>query len=164
MDVGASETARTVTWNSFLGSTNSFMVYSGEQYSILLSIELASHVEYRSSGVFICVDNQASIRTISNMSSRSGHHIVQRIVEEMEKPRKDGNLIELHWVPAHMGIASNELADKAAKEAREWRLKKTRRGGTRELDTTGATAAQTPLVKELVLAKAAILGRRASAE
>ena len=64
---------------------------------------------------------------------------------------------------AHMGIAGNDLADKAAKEATGWRLKKTRRGGTRELDT-GSTAAQTPLVRELVSAKATILGRRASAE
>ena len=84
-------------------------------------------------------------------------------MEEIEKLRKDGYVIELHWVPAHMGIAGNELADKAAKEATGWRLKKTRKGSTRELDT-GSTAAQTLLVKELGLAKATILGRRAAAE
>ena len=161
--VGASATAKSVTWNSFLGSTDSFTVYSGELYGILLGTGLASHVGYRPGRVFICVDNQASIRAIGNSSSKSGQHIVQRIVEEIEKLRKSGYVIELHWIPAHMGIVGNELADKAAKEATGWRLKKTRRGGTTELDT-GSIAAQTTLVKELVLAKAAILGRKNVAE
>lgn len=154
--VGASATSKTVTWNSFLGSTNSFTVYSGELYGILLGTGLASNVGYRPGRVFICVDSQASIRANGNPSSKSGQHIVRRVVEEIEKLRKDGYVIELQWVPAYMGIAGNELADKAAKEATGWRLKKTRRGGTRELDT-GSTAAQTPLVKELVPAKATIL-------
>lgn len=72
---------------------------------------------YRPGTVFLCVDNQASIRAIGNPSSKSGQHIVQRVVEEFEKLRKDGFIIELHWVSAHMGLADNELADKAAKEA-----------------------------------------------
>lgn len=123
----------------------------------------ASHVEYRPGRVFICVDSQASIRTIGNPSSKSGQHIVQKVVEEIEKLREEGYIIELHWVSAHMGIAGNETADKAAKEATGWRVKRTRRGGTRELDTS-STAAQTPLLKELASAKAAILRKRALAE
>lgn len=42
-------------------------------------------------------------------------------------------------------------------------MKKTRRGSTRELDT-GSITAQTLLVKELILAKATILERRAAAK
>ena len=137
--VGVLVITRTVTWNSFLGSTNSFTVYSGELYGILLGTGLASHVGYKPGRVFICVDNQASICAIGNPSSRSGQHIVQRVVEEIEKLRKDDYVIELYWVPAYMGIAGNELADKAAKEATGWRLKRRRRGGIKELDT-GSTA------------------------
>ena len=91
-------------------------------YGSLLGTGLASHVGHRLGRVFIYVDNQASIRTIGNPSSKSGQHIVQRVIEEIEKLRKDGYVIELHWVPAHMGIAGNELADKAAKEATGWKL------------------------------------------
>ncbi len=129
----------------------------------MLGIGLASHVEYRPGKVFICVDNQASICTIGNPSSKSGQHIVHKIVEEIKKLREEYYIIELHWVPAHMGIAGNETAVKAAKEATGWRVKKTRREGIRELDTS-STAAQTPLVKELVSAKAAILRKRVLAE
>ncbi len=135
----ASTTAKSVTWSSFPGSTDSFTVYSEELYGILLGTGLASHVEYRPGRVFICVNNQASICAIGNPSSKSGQHIVQRIVEEIQKLRKSEYVIELHWILAHMGIVRNELADKAAKEATGWRLKKTRRGGTRKLDT-GSTA------------------------
>ena len=92
--VGASATAKSVTWNSFLGSTDSFTVYSGELYGILLGAGHASHVEYRPGRVFICVDNQASICAIGNSSRGSGQHIVQRIVEEIEKLRKSGYVIE----------------------------------------------------------------------
>lgn len=144
--MGASATTQNITWSSFVGSTNSFTVYLGELYGILLGIGLASHVEYRPGKVFICVDNQASICTIGNPSSKSGQHIVHKIVEEIKKLREEGYIIELHWVPAHMGIAGNETAVKAAKEATGWRVKKTRREGIRELDTS-STAAQTPLVK-----------------
>lgn len=108
--LGASATTRTVAWNPFLGSTNSFTDYSGELYGSLPGTGLASHVGHRLGRVSIYVDNQASISTIGNPSSKSGQHIVQRVIEEIEKLRKDGYVIELHWVPAHMGIAGNELA------------------------------------------------------
>lgn len=58
-----------------------------------------------------------------------------------------------------MDIVGNKLADKVAKEAIRWKLKKTRKGRTRESDT-GSTTTQTPLAKKLVSAKAAILGKR----
>lgn len=40
-----------------------------------------------------------------------------KVVEEFEKLRKDGYIIEVHGIPVHMGIAGNKPADKAAKEA-----------------------------------------------
>lgn len=51
-----------------------------------------------------------------------------------------------------MGIHGKEAADKSAKEATEWRLKKPRRGKAREVDTS-SPAAKAELVKELISAK-----------
>lgn len=56
------------------------------------------------------------IRAIGNQNSKSGHHIVQKVVEEIEKLRKDGYVIKFHRVPAHISIAGNELANKTAKK------------------------------------------------
>ena len=55
--VGALATTRTVTWNSFLSSTNFFTVYLGELYGILLRTGLASHVGCKPGRVFIYVNN-----------------------------------------------------------------------------------------------------------
>lgn len=157
--VGVSARTKAVTWNFFYGSTNLFTVYSEKLYGILLKTGLASHMGYRLSRVFICVDNQALIRVISNLNSKSGQHIVQRIVEEINELKKDDYIIELHWIPIYMSIAGKELANKVAKEAIGWRLKKRRRGGIRKLNT-GSIAVQTTLVKELVLTKATILEKK----
>lgn len=72
---------------------------------------------YRPGRVFLCVDNHASIRAIDNPGRMSGQYIMLRIVEEIKKLRKSEYIIELHWIPTHMGIVGNELVDKAAKEA-----------------------------------------------
>ena len=62
-----------------------------------------------------------------------------------------------------MGIDGNEAADKSAKEATGWRLKKLRRGKTREEDTP-STATKAQLVKELISAKKTQLALRALEE
>ena len=42
--------------------------------------------------------------------------------------------VELHWIPAHIGIEGNEKADRKAKEATGWR-ERTVHGRTKEVDT-----------------------------
>ena len=92
------------------------------------------------------MDSQAAIRAVGSPKNKSGQHIVRRIVSAIDRIRQRGSTVEIHWVPAHIGLCGNEAADKSAKEATGWRLKKLRRGGVREEDTL-STAAKAQWVK-----------------
>lgn len=59
----------------------------------------------------IYTDNQAAIRKIKDPNSKSGQHLVQNIVTMIDGLQSAGVEIEIHWVPAHVGIAGNEKAD-----------------------------------------------------
>ncbi len=45
--------------------------------------------------------------------------MMQIIVGEIEKSRKDSYLMKLYWILAYSGIASNKLGNKAAKKESE---------------------------------------------
>lgn len=76
----------------------------------------------------ICVDNRAAIHMISNPGRRSGQHIVHRIVSLVDGLQQKEFTVELHGLPAHIEIRGNEAAERAAKEATKWRLRKIRWG------------------------------------
>jgi len=86
----------------------------------------------------ICIYNQAAIRAVNNQSSSSGQHLIKNIVKLVNMLRKKGIEMELRWVPAHIGIKGNEMADVAAKQATGWKQKKNRRGKMVEYDTIQA--------------------------
>ena len=67
--------------------------------------------------VIINTDNQASIQAIGDPRKHSGQSFVIAAIEWINYLRKEGFAIELHWIPAYMGIDGNEMADKEAKEA-----------------------------------------------
>lgn len=71
----------------------------------------------------VCIDNQAAIQAVHNPGASSGQYLVKWIVWLINNLRNKGVEIELHWVPAHIGIKGNEQADVAAKQATGWRLK-----------------------------------------
>ena len=95
----------------------------------------------------ICIDNQAAILAVYNPGASSGQYLVKWIVRLIDGLRRQNIEVELHWVPAHIGIEGNEKADIAAKQATGWRLKG-QRGRQKEVDT-GQTAPQAQLVRVL---------------
>ncbi|SCV73783.1 BQ2448_6213 [Microbotryum intermedium] len=96
-------------------------VYSAELDGITLAMRMLLHAPpaTRERRIVICVDNQAAVRVAT--STRTGPGQAQRIEirrlylelkEELELKS-----IKLQWVPGHVEIDGNELADEAAKEA-----------------------------------------------
>jgi len=69
--------------------------------------------------VWIFSDSQAAIKRLRNSSLKPGQYYVQSIRKWAEKFQDLGIQLHLNWVPGHMNIRGNELADKAAKKGTE---------------------------------------------
>jgi len=158
--IGAAAVAPHRTIKSFLGSTANYTVYSAELYGIILATILASMPNHDKSKITICGDNQAAIRAVENPGNSSGQHLVEFIIVFIEKLRSKGVKVELHWVPAHIGIDGNESADIAAKQATGWRQKKSKRGKLVEYDSKH-TAKPAMLARPLRNAQKSTLAKNA---
>jgi len=62
---------------------------------------------------------QAAICTTRSVKGQPGHHLVDRVHEQMnEAHRPHGNTtLEMRWTPSHEGIEGNECLDEEAKMA-----------------------------------------------
>jgi len=122
---GAAAVSPHRTMKAFLGLSTNFTVSSAELYSIILAAILASIPAHGKDKVIICIDNQAAITG----NRESGQQLRSAFGQVfIEKLCSKGVEVELQWVPAHIGIDGNAMADIAAKQATGWRQKKNRRG------------------------------------
>ena len=63
----------------------------------------------------ICSDSLSAVQSLGDVYT--SHPILSRIHNILFSLKKDGFTISFAWVPSHVGIKGNELADTAAKEA-----------------------------------------------
>ena len=126
--IGAAAVCPTLqqTRSSYMGSEDVSNVYAGELQGISLALDIArqDHAEgYQRSKILIYTDNQAAIRSSAKPKCKPGAYLLKKIALQTEHLQAQGLTIEIRWVPAHIGIAGNEKADRAAKEATGWREK-----------------------------------------
>src|SRR5690348_5564865 len=65
--------------------------------------------------VWIFSDSQAAIKRLQNSSLKADQYYIQFIRKWAEKFKNNHILLQLKWIPGHMNILGNELADKTAK-------------------------------------------------
>lgn len=124
--IGAAAVSYTMgsPWQIFMGSDTWYTVYSAELHGIIQALTIATLKRPHPTGtVIINTDNQSSIRAIGDPGKRSGQIYVMHAVQMINALRDQGISTELHWIPAHIGIAGNEWADVEAKKATGWRTK-----------------------------------------
>ena len=111
----------------------SYKVYSAE---LVMALRFALHRPINTiKTVTMFTDNQAAIRSSSNLTGQSGQQILRYIVNSIDNLRRKDIEVELHWVPAHLDIEGNERADAAAKQATGWRDVQKRNKQLKEIDT-----------------------------
>jgi RNase H len=66
--------------------------------------------------VWIFSDSQAALKRLKNSKLKAGQYYVQSIKKWAKKFQESAIQLQLEWVPGHMNIKENELADKAAKK------------------------------------------------
>lgn len=100
----------------YVGKMPDYTVYSGELVGIILALELAIDLKdnYPDMPVRIFADNQSAIRTSTSAHTNICQFLLDEILNlhrQLERP------LSIHWIPAHIGIPGNEIADTEVKSA-----------------------------------------------
>src|SRR5438034_10861673 len=94
-------------------------VFDAELFAIEKAFEISfNNRQLNTEKVWIFSDSQAAIKRLKNSSLKSGLYYIQSIRKWAEKFQNNNIQMQLEWVPGHMNIKGNELADKARSEER----------------------------------------------
>jgi exonuclease III/ribonuclease HI len=88
-------------------------VYTAELFAILKALE---HIKRASGKQFmICSDSMSSLQSLCNAFPTD--HLVQSVQNMLGELSLSGIEVLFCWLPGHVGITGNEMADRAAKDA-----------------------------------------------
>jgi len=89
-------------------------IFSVELYAIEMALNSIQNLPNPSFVIFS--DSYCSLRTLDN--PYTNHPVAKKILHQIDFLRTNENkIVKLCWVPSHVGIAQNELADAAANSA-----------------------------------------------
>ena len=95
-------------------------VFNAELFAIKKAFKITwENKQLNIDKVWIFLNSQAAIKRLKNPSLKAGQFYVQSITKWAKKFRDRAIQLQLEWVPGHMNIKGNELADKAAKKGTE---------------------------------------------
>ena len=67
--------------------------------------------------MIIYTDSLSAIQTIESGNSKSNPKLLKQIQNVITEITKEGTKLEIHWIPSHVGISGNDIADNLAKES-----------------------------------------------
>jgi ribonuclease HI len=107
-----------------IGPSDQFTVYGAELIGIWMALDMGVKGGNIVKKLTIFTDNQASIVSSARPRNQSGQLILKKIHWLASILRKRGCAVTIRWIPAHIGVPGNEVADTLVKQATGWRSKK----------------------------------------
>jgi ribonuclease HI len=92
---------------------NDLSIYKAELYAIFHSLQIIESLD-NISDISIFTDSLSAAHSIKINRSKTNNHLVNDINEVTHNLQ---NKIEIVWIPSHLGIKGNEIADKLANQA-----------------------------------------------
>uniref|UniRef100_A0A0K3CQ65 BY PROTMAP: gi/342320283/gb/EGU12224.1/ Pol-like protein [Rhodotorula glutinis ATCC 204091] n=1 Tax=Rhodotorula toruloides TaxID=5286 RepID=A0A0K3CQ65_RHOTO len=94
-------------------------VYAGELEGIRMALHAVLQTADRPPHILLSVDNTSALTHLTDPAPTSGQHLRLAIRGTFEKLKRTcvSTTIILSWSPGHVGVAGNEVADLAAKDA-----------------------------------------------
>ena len=99
-------------------------IYTAELMAINKSIEWIKNEYYaggvralKSREITVFSDSLSSLQALKSRNTGNRHGIIEKILNDINDLKTKNICINICWIPAHCGVAGNELADKAAKES-----------------------------------------------
>ncbi|MCG8049253.1 MAG: reverse transcriptase domain-containing protein, partial [Candidatus Thiodiazotropha endolucinida] len=108
----------------------------------LIAIQYATKwaIEMKITNAVILTDSLSSIQALQSGKSNSRPDKIDIILTNLDKAKRNGQTIEIEWIPSHVGIPGNEAADQIAKLALYWGPKEGTLPSKREIYTVIETA------------------------
>ena len=105
------------TYKSMSNIGDKNLVYNGELEAITQALEFASARCNPGHHFEIFSDNQAALQRLASLSDYPGQSCQMRALNAANQITDKNASISLHWIPGHLGIEGNEIADQLAKDA-----------------------------------------------
>jgi ribonuclease HI len=97
---------------------NDVSIFSAELQAIYLALDYLSNVRPTTEGrkIVILTDSRSALEALQNCGSNR-RNTIEKSNFLIHQLIQTGSEVTLAWIPSHMGIRGNEMADTAAKEA-----------------------------------------------
>ena len=98
---------------------NNKEVFDAEVFAIYQALKDCERGQFSSRRYTIFSDSQAAILRIGSDEIGPGQQRARAAIEVCSRLVQRGNEVTVRWVPAHVGVEGNEVADRFVKEAAE---------------------------------------------
>ena len=92
-------------------------VMDAELHGIFSGLVRASSVNLGAPNIRLFSDSSAALQAICRVEPSARTLQVRPVLRLLRRLRNSGRDVQVHWVPAHVGVSGNERADRQAKEA-----------------------------------------------